>query len=92
MIGYCKTGLSSAHKVSKLFVYYFNNHLAGSQAFHNLFADGTLCNSVCKILGNFIVYVRFKQSHANLTHCAFNVSLGKSSLAFQTLKRSFKSV
>ena len=91
MIGDCKTSLGAAHESRKLLVDDFYNHLSGSEAFHNLFSDRSLCDLFGEVLGNLIVYVSLKQSQTNLTHCAADISLGQRAFAFQALKSGFKS-
>ncbi len=85
-----KSCLGSAHKLGQLFVYYFNNHLAGRKTFHNVCADSPFGYLFCKFFGYLVVYVCFKKSKANLAHGFFNISLGQFSLGTKLFKRIFK--
>lgn len=57
-----------AHQLGELFVYNFDDHLRGRQAFHNGAADGALCDLIRKILRYLIVDVRFQKRQAHLAH------------------------
>ena len=80
----------AAHQVRKLFVYDFDDLLAGGEAFKDFRADCALGNGFDEILGNGVVYIGLEKRHAHFSHSGFYIRFGKLSATGQLFKRILK--
>ena len=80
-----------AHEGSEFVVGDLDHQLPGTNSGHDVLSEGFCLNGIGELLGSLVVNVRLQQGFADILNGFGDVDLGNSTLAFQYLKRPFKS-